>query len=195
MIRLKDEEQVIYDTNVIIYYCFPKGRYNIKQHTNPAEMLTNFLFNQNSMIIVPKFIILEIMRKGVYDIIDDYFSEIEQHQKLRLYNKIKRNLEKLMQSTQFVVEEYTPSNVLIDRINSAYDGFNKLPNINQFLVLKKTGSLNPSIEDKMLILFSRYKKSPIISHDRDLTFFRDELISMNLVTEIIDFNSISSIGV
>lgn len=96
MIRLKNEKHVIYDTNVIIYYCFPKGRYNIKQHTNPAEMLTNFLFNQNSMIIVPKFIISEIMRKGIYKIIEDYFSEIDQHQKLRLYTKIKHKLEKLI---------------------------------------------------------------------------------------------------
>lgn len=80
-------------------------------------------------------------------------------------------------------------------INGAYDGFNKLPNINQYLNLKKTDSLNPSIEDKMLILFSRDKKFPIVTHDRDLTFFRDELINMNLVTEIIDFNSISSIGI
>ncbi|WP_298525647.1 hypothetical protein [uncultured Methanobrevibacter sp.] len=195
MIRLKNIKQVIYDTNVIIYYCFPKGRYNIKQHTNPAEMLTNFLFNQNSIIIVPDFIINEIMKKGIYEIIEDYFSEIEQHQKLRLYTKIKRNLERLKQSTQFVVEEYTPSTALIDLINSAYDGFNQLPNINQYLNLKKTDSLNPSIEDKMLILFSRQKKSPIVSHDRDLTFFRDELINMNLVTEIIDFNSISSIAI
>lgn len=195
MIRLKNEKHVIYDTNVIIYYCFPKGRYNIKQHTNPAEMLTNFLFNQNSMIIVPKFIISEIMRKGIYKIIEDYFSEIDQHQKLRLYTKIKHKLEKLIQSTQFIVEEYAPSTVLIDLINGAYDGFNKLPNINQYLNLKKTDSLNPSIEDKMLILFSRDKKFPIVTHDRDLTFFRDELINMNLVTEIIDFNSISSIGI
>ena len=100
-----------------------------------------------------------------------------------------------MQSTQFLVEEYVPPNVLIDMIDSAYEGFKKLPNINQFLELKKTDSLNPSTEDKMLILFSRQKKSPIVSHDRDLTFFRDELINMNLVTEIIDFNSISSIGI
>ena len=96
MIRLKDTERVIYDTNIIIYYCFPKGRYNIKQHTNPAEMLTDFIFNQNSTIIVPRFIILEMMRKGIYDIIEDYFSEIEQHQKLRLYTKIKRNLERFI---------------------------------------------------------------------------------------------------
>ena len=195
MIRLKDREQVIYDTNIIIYYCFPKGKYHIKHLTNPAELLTEFLFNQNSIIAVPKFIILEINRKGIYEIIDDYFSEIEQHKKLRLFNKIKRNLEKLYDKTQFLVEEYKPSTESMDLVNDAYDEFNNLLNIDEYLALKKTDILNPSDEDKMLILFSKYKKSPIITHDRDLTFFRDELLKKNLVTEIIDFNSITSIEI
>lgn len=195
MIRLKDKQNVIYDTNIIIYHCFPKGKYNIKQYSNPAIRLTEFLFDQNSIILIPNFVILEIGRKGVYKIVNDYFSNIENHQKLRLYTKIRYNLDNLKQNPQFVVEDYMPSNDSLESINDAYAEFSNLSNINEYFCLKKTNNLNPSLEDKMLILFSKDKESPIVSNDLDLIFFRDELIDKDLVHEIIDFNSISSLGI
>ena len=56
---------------------------------------------------------------------------------------------------------------------------------------KHTDVLNPSIEDKKLILFSKDKECPVISNDLDLTFFQEELLKRNLVHEIIDFASIN----
>lgn len=46
------------------------------------------------------------------------------------------------------------------------------------------------MEDKKLILFSKDKNCPLISNDLDLTFFSDELLDLNLVHEIIDFDSL-----
>ena len=72
MIRLENETQVIYDANVIIYSLFPE-KYKIPLLTALAKDLNNFLFNQESTIVVPHFIICEIERKGYYKVIDDYF--------------------------------------------------------------------------------------------------------------------------
>jgi len=62
MIRLKNEMRVIYDANIIIYSLFPE-KYKIPVFTNYAKKLTNFLFNQESTIMVPHFIISEIEHK------------------------------------------------------------------------------------------------------------------------------------
>ena len=55
---------------------------------------------------------------------------------------------------------------------------------------KHTDMVNPSMEDKKLILFSKEKECPVISNDLDLTFFREKLLNLNLVHEIIDFDSL-----
>ena len=64
MNRLKNLMQVIYDTNIIVYYLFPEGKYRIPLYTRYAKRLTDFLFHQKSTIVVPHFIISEIERKG-----------------------------------------------------------------------------------------------------------------------------------
>lgn len=60
MIRLKNIKQVIYDANIIIYYIFPRGKYEIPPYTKISKRLTEYLFNQDSTITVPHFIISEI---------------------------------------------------------------------------------------------------------------------------------------
>lgn len=45
MIRLKNESQIIYDSNVIIYSLFPE-KYKIPFLTISAKKLNNFLFYQ-----------------------------------------------------------------------------------------------------------------------------------------------------
>ena len=75
MIRLENETHIIYDANVIIYSLFPET-YKIPFLTASAKKLNNFLFNQESVILVPHFIISEIERKGYYNVIDDYFKDL-----------------------------------------------------------------------------------------------------------------------
>ena len=190
MIRLKNQTNVIYDTNIIIYYLFPDGKYRIPLYTRPAKRLTDFLFNQQSVIIVPHFIINEIERKGYYNIINDYFNDIRQSSKLALMNKLKSNFEKLKKHENFLEEYYEPSIKLLESISNAFIDFNNLDNIDEYFMRKHTDVLDPSIEDKKLILFSKDKECPVISNDLDLTFFGKELQNLNLVHEIIDFDSL-----
>ena len=190
MIRLKNQTNVIYDTNIIIYYLFPDGKYRIPLYTRPAKRLTDFLFNQQSVIIVPHFIINEIELKGYYNIINDYFNDIRQSSKLALLNKLKSNFEKLKKHENFLEEYYEPSIKLLESISNAFIDFNNLDNIDKYFMRKHTDMVNPSVEDKKLILFSKEKECPVISNDLDLTFFREKLLNLNLVHEIIDFDSL-----
>ena len=190
MNRLKNQMQVIYDTNVIIYLIFPDGKYKIPVFTKHAKRLTDFLFNQKSTIVVPHFIIHEMEHKGYYNFINDYFKDIRQASKFALMNKLKNNFGNLKKHENFSQEYYNPSEELLDSIDNAYVGFNNLDNIDEYFMRKHTDVVNPSIEDKKLILFSKDKECPVISNDLDLTFFQEELLNMGLVHEIIDFKSI-----
>ena len=192
--RLKNKTHVIYHANIIIYYCFPdEGENRIIPYSKITNKLTELLFNQKSTIIVPHFIIREIEMKGFYDIVDDYFFEKERTLKLRLMRKINKKYETLINNRKFTVEEYEPSEVLLNTINTAYANFKNLNNIDEYLSQKHTRDLNPSLEDKKLILFSKEKGCPVISNDLDLTFFNEELLNLNLVNEIIDLKTISFI--
>ena len=190
MIRLKNQMQVIYDTNVLIYLIFPEGKYKIPVFTMHAKRLTDFLLNQNSKIVVPHFIIHEMEHKGYYNFINDYFKDIRQASKFALMNKLKNNFGNLKKHENFSQEYYNPSEELLDSIDNAYVGFNNLDNIDEYFVRKHTDVVNPSIEDKKLVLFSKDKECPVISNDLDLTFFQEELLNLGLVHEIIDFMSI-----
>ncbi len=190
MNRLENQSNVIYDTNIIVYCLFPDGKYRVPLYTRPAKSLTSFLFNQDSMITVPHFIIQEIERKGYYNIITDYFKDIRQSSKLALMNKLKNNFENLRKNENFLEEYYEPSNELLDAIDNAFIDFNDLDYIDEYFMRKHTDIVDPSLEDKKLILFSKDKECPVISNDLDLTFFSKELLDLNLVHEIIDFNSL-----
>ena len=105
-------------------------------------------------------------------------------------NKLKNNFENLKKHEYFLEEYYEPSNELLESIDDAFIDFNYSDNIGEYFMRKHTVILNPSIEDKKLILFSKDKNCPVISNDLDLTFFREKLLDLNLVYEIIDFNSL-----
>lgn len=70
MNRLKDYEKVIYDSNIIIYYCFKTKETKIIELTDKTHILTEFLVNQ-SKITVPNFIIDEIMNIDIPQMISE----------------------------------------------------------------------------------------------------------------------------
>lgn len=190
MIGLENETHVIYDANVIIYSLFP-DKYKIPLFTASAKKLNDFLFDRESTIVVPHFIISEIERKGYYNVIDDYFKDLRPSSRFQLMIKLRHNFANLKKHKNFSQEYYLPSEDLLYSINNAFIDFNNLDNIDEYFMLKHTDVLNPSCEDKKLILFSKDKECPIISNDLDLIFFQEELLKRNLVHEIIDFKSIN----
>ena len=74
MKRLKNNHHVIYDAQLIIYYCFLFKNHRIIELTNQSRILTQFLINQGIQIVVPESIIHEIKKKGFEKIISEYTS-------------------------------------------------------------------------------------------------------------------------
>ncbi len=75
MDRFKRESEVVYDANIIIFYCFLYKTHRIVERTNKARKLTQYLVNNGVEIKVPEFIIHEINNKGFPKIVDDYLND------------------------------------------------------------------------------------------------------------------------
>ena len=62
--------------------------------------------------------------------------------------------------------------------------------LKEFLRNKNRNTPIPADGDLLLMTFSKKIQSPIVSNDRDFTFFADELYNQNLAHEIISFESL-----
>ena len=74
MYRLKNKDNVIYDSMIIIYYCFNDKNHKFLEYTGKAHTLTEFLTNNNIEIVVPSFLKAEIERKDIMQMIDSIIS-------------------------------------------------------------------------------------------------------------------------
>lgn len=205
MNRLKNESKVVYDANIIIYYCFLYKNHKIIEKTTKTRELTKYLVNNGVEIWVPEFIIHEIDYKGFPKIVEDYLNDknnpiIDIDKKptygftLRLVKKLKNNFKKLQQKEYFHIETYTPEKILFHSIKSFFSNFDNKNKLNEFYDMKKTDKLSPSDADMTLILFAMEKNAPLISNDWDVTFLSKELIHKNLAYKIINFKDINFVN-
>ena len=205
MDRFKRESEVVYDANIIIFYCFLYKTHRIVERTNKARKLTQYLVNNGVKIKVPEFIIHEINNKGFPKIVDDYLNDKKNvivdvsrnpphGLTLRLVQKLQNNFKNLQKKDYFHIEEYEPEEKLFDSIKSFFMNFNDKDKLNEYYKLKHTDELSPSDEDMKLILFAMERTAPLISDDWDITFFRKELARINLAHEIINFKEIGFVN-
>lgn len=170
MKNLLEFEKVIYDSMIIIYYCFKIKNHNLIEFSEKAHELTQILLKNNIKITVPSFLISEIQRKDTLDMIESYISSnqianipkiITPTFKLGLDFKFKRKLDKLLKKEWFNVEDYLPPNKLYQPIENFFKNLIYRPDCKEFL--KKKNRLNPipSFEDLGLMTFSKDKKCPI----------------------------------
>lgn len=198
--RLENVDNVIYDANIIVYYCFLYNNHRIEEYTTKARKLTEFLINNGSIIVVPKFIVDEIKRKSILNIVKEYVFPPKNIIGLdknpsyalfyRLNQKVNENFLNLLKD-YFIVENYEPNEEDFILIKSFFMEFDDVEKMNNFLKLKNRSNPLPSNEDLKLILFSKYKNAPLISNDYDITFFVDVLLESNLAYDIFEFKSIS----
>lgn len=202
MDRFKNYSKVVYDAQIIVYYCFQFNKYKLIGRTTKTRNLTQFLVNNEIKISVPSFIINEINHKSIPEIVNDYIEDkrkpiLEWPPKpsyglvLKLTDKVRSNFENLQKKNYFNVVNYSPDETSFKSMQSFFKNFNDKEKINEFLTLKNTESLSPSDEDMMLILFAMDNKAPLISNDWDITFFAEELANENLAYIIVNFKDIS----
>ena len=119
MERLINYSKVVYDANIIIYYCFLYNNHRIVEYTNKARKLTQFLVENNVEIWIPEFIIHEINHKGFPRIVEEYINNknsivgVSANPShgfvLRLVKKLQNNFRKLQQKDYFHVKSYSPN--------------------------------------------------------------------------------------
>ena len=188
MDRFKNETEVVYDANIIIFYCFLYKTHRIVEKTTKTRQLTQYLVNNGVEIRVPEFIIHEINNKGFAKIVDNYLNEkkniIVDVSKnpphgftLRLVKKLQNNFKNLQKKDYFHIEKYEPEEKLFDSIKSFFRNFNDKTKLNEFYDLKHAEELSPSDEDMKLILFAMKRTAPLISNDWDVTFFKKRISS------------------
>ena len=202
MDRFKKYSTIVYDAQIIVYYCFLYDKYKLIGLTTKTRDLTQFLINNGVKVCVPKFIINEINHKSIPKIVNDYVEDKRNPilewppcpsygLVLKLTDKVRNNFESLQKKDYFNIVDYCPDKKSFNSIQSFFKNFNEKEKLNEFLNLKNAESLSPSDEDMMLILFAKDIQSPLISNDLDITFFVDELINENLAYDIVNFKEIS----
>ena len=193
MNRLKDYEKVIYDSNIIIYYCFKTKETKIIELTDITHILTEFLVKNQSKITVPNFIIDEIMNIDIPQMISEMIKsgKLTNMPKYTDYSfqftlslKLQKKFRKMQEKDWFLIEVYFPTKNLYKQIEDFFKGLEYHPLIKEFLRLKQKTSPIPSFEDIGLIAYSKQKGHPIITNDRDITFFCEELVKNKLSGEI-----------
>ena len=132
MKRLSNFENVIYDANILVYYCFNTKNHSIIELTKKTHELTNFLMENNTSIIIPKFIVEEIRTKTIRKILEKYISTKQLTNlpknpnmifKLGLEHRVKTKFQKLLKKEWIYIENYNPSEELLDK---TYDYFDNL---------------------------------------------------------------------
>lgn len=205
-----DFEKVVYDTNLILYYCFnhkEKLRGNIVhfrviEFTNKSISCTQHFINNNATIETIKQVINEISRKGVAKIVDEYCndgqtkdligiprsSKVPQAIKLRLVKKTEDKIKDLINKSWFSVIDYSPNSDDIETIKEFYRSLESTPKMIAHMSEKNRNVPWPSDIDMMLLAYSKENDAPILTNDRDFIKFKDELQSEALCFEIIQLN-------
>lgn len=112
MDRFKKNSKVVYDANIVIYYCFLYKTHRIIEKTNKTRKLTQYLVDNGVEIWIPEFIIHEIDNKRFPKIVDEYLNDkknvivdVSKNPSygftLRLMKKLKDNFKNLQQKRLF----------------------------------------------------------------------------------------------
>ena len=198
MKRFEKYDKVIYDANIIIYYCFMFGNYQIINLTNKSRELTHFLTKKGFKIITSQLTMGEIKNKGATKIICDYvlanqienFPRKRNHSLIaRLQYKFENNLKKLENKKWFDIYNFQLNDENRKPLEDFFLSIDE-NTLEKFLKNKDRNTPVPAEGDLLLMAFSKKIRSPIVSNDKDFTFFANELYMQNLTSEIISFESL-----
>lgn len=205
MRRFAGSNTVIYDANILVYYCFLDRDVKILGLTTKSRKLTEFLVNKGLIITVPDFIIAEIKRKTIGKIVREYLDDPKNMSRiigmpkkprpslvLRIKNKVEDNFFDLEGKSWFNKEKYNPALAELNKIQNFFSRQSGTQKMTMLLSLKKRTNMLPSDEDLSLILFSNDKQLSLISNDHDITCFSEELLRDGLCYDIVRLNDIDT---
>jgi len=99
---------------------------------------------------------------------------------LRLARKTEEKIRRLQKKSWFSVVEYHAKGIDIERVKNFYESLRGTPKMEEHMRRKRTREPYPSDVDIELLIYSRETGSPILTKDRDFTYFKDELEQRDL---------------
>lgn len=200
-------KKVIYDTNVIIYYCFMheekiKGRavsIRAMGFTNRIQTLTEQFVTGGFEIETISGVMDEIFDKGIAKIVDEFCDDpqtksliglpervkISSRIRLRLARKTEEKIKRLKNKAWFKVVDYLPDEREIRKVKDFYLSLNGTLKMDRHKRKKRTRMPYPSDIDMALLTYSKKTGAPIVTNDTDLTDFKEELEAAELCSGII----------
>lgn len=206
MERLNSQTEILYDANLIVYYCFfakiGSNHVRIIELTNKTRDLTHNLIPDIKIFTI-KMVVDELKLKTISKIVTEYLGTLHKltglprkgrHAlKWRLIAQIEDNLDKLLDKHWFEVKEYSPENSQIKKIENFFLGLENDPKMIKLMARKGKTDPIPSPVDNSLICCSNDNNCVLVSNDRDITCFSEELKNVSLCYEIVSLSSLPRI--
>ena len=209
-------KKVIYDANCIIYLCFKteeqgkSGNWVVidsPPFTETTRRLTEYLRTHNKIICTLKLVFDETMSLNLAEAVKERTSEqnlrnalglsrgekFPEHIEFKIVRKIKQKLRRLQYEPWFEVDSnYFADLKSISEIRNFFQTMFNNPTIRPRFKPHKPPI--PSRPDISLILYSRDTLFPLISNDRHIFEFKEELAHSNHTHKIIPLQECNSIG-
>ncbi len=203
--------EVIYDANLFVYYCFnckiKIGGNNITvKHVLFTDKIIGFtckILNQGKRVLTTENTMLEIERKTIAEIVEEITEDANFKKFLRMQSnkvpstikyyicrKVEEKFKEIKQKDWLTIQPHQCDAIAIQRIKAVYDTL-YCKNDQRIMAIasknKKRGidSHYPSSVDMELIDYSNTKRAPLISNDRGITSFTNELTAANCCHAII----------
>ncbi|MFZ2071685.1 MAG: hypothetical protein WAV32_08870 [Halobacteriota archaeon] len=202
-------KKVIYDANLIIYYCFMheekiKGNtvtIRVMESTNKIQSLTERFLKSGIEIETISGVIQEIYSKGIARIVDEFCDDprtkdlmllprrarITNRIRLRLARKTEEKIQRLQKKAWFNVIEYRADEKEMERVKNFYWSLSGTAKMAEHMRRKRVREPWPSDVDMALLVYSQETGAPIVTNDSDLTCFKNELESARLCAGILIF--------
>ncbi|WP_048190511.1 hypothetical protein [Methanobacterium sp. SMA-27] len=168
--------------------------------TDKIHILTRYFLDNNIDIYTLNLIMIEIRRKSVAQIVDEYCNTSEAKRKLGVKHindaarysiqlNIQSKINKLKDKPWFNIEEYDPDNTDIENVKKFYESLIGTEKMTEHI--KKKGSAVPSFVDMALLCYSNDNSAHIITNDTDITRFKPELKRDMICFEVLKLSEVS----
>ena len=191
---------LIYDAQLIVYYCFKSEHFqngtpvviDSPPYTDLTRNLTQFFLQKGKTIKTIGVIFDEINKTRTAKIVKERLNDADLRTKLglkrgervnamlelKLNRKITKKIAKLQYERWFKVDySYNPDSKLLSAI------------VNFFKPIKLAGDIGYKIshQDCCLIAYPKETTLPVISNDRDIYYYRNDLERLGLTHKIAPF--------
>lgn len=185
-------ERVIYDTNCIVYYCFriqeedSTGRPVVVTgpHTQRARRITDILVVNKKVVCTLRLAWVEaekVLVEALNRLVEEGYIQnqlqipraVPHALKFRLAKSLREGLSRMKAERWFVIDgSYVAQEARMEMVRTLYEQFARDPATRDRIPQYKTV---PSNQDISLILFSGHARFPLLTNDREIYNFAQEL--------------------